>query len=207
MLSDRQASGESAAVTVWRIDLDLDAATGSPDARHVPLREILAWHAGVEPASLSFGTTAAGKPILLPAAQPPSLGFNLSHSGGVALCAVARGREVGVDIERIRAGRDFVGVARRALPAEVAAELERLPAARRPAVFYPAWVRHEARLKCLGVGLGGAASAPPPAADGVAVVALDAGLGHAAALAISPGPAGPLQTRSWPPRSAVYDVR
>jgi hypothetical protein len=57
------------------------------------------------------------------------------------------------------------------------------------AVFYAAWVRREALVKCLGGGL-----ANPPPRDTVAVAPLDVGEGYAAAIAVA-GPAMPPQRR------------
>ena len=64
------------------------------------LREILAHYLGASPDEIAFVYGGHGKPALAP--PHGDLRFNLSHSHDVALCAVARGREVGVDVERIR---------------------------------------------------------------------------------------------------------
>jgi 4'-phosphopantetheinyl transferase len=60
-------------------------------------------------------------------APAADLRFNLSHSGAIALYAVTTGREVGVDIERVRE--------------------------RYTAEFLRAWVVREAEVKCRGSGL------------------------------------------------------
>ena len=62
--------------------------------------------------------------------------------------------------------------------AEVA-KVREAGSAERAAVFYRQWVRHEARLKCLGVGLTGTAPATP-----VEVQDLDVAPGYAAAVAV-----------------------
>ena len=78
----------------------------------------------------------------------------MSHSGHVALYAFSATAAVGVDVEVGRCSVDEVAVARRSLGAEQARELEGLEPAVRRREFLRAWSRHEAQLKCLGVGIG-----------------------------------------------------
>ena len=98
-----------------------------------------------------------GKPRL--AVAPERLSFNLSHSGDLALVAIAPGGvEVGVDLERLRPRRDLVRLAERRLPpADATAVAVASPGPEREAAFYAAWTRHEARVKCVGSGLFGTA--------------------------------------------------
>ncbi len=118
-----------------------------------------------------------GKPQL---ADPgAALRFNLSHSGDLALIAVAWGREVGVDVERVVPRRNLVGLARRALAPGEAERIEALPPDGRLDAFYAAWTRREAVAKCHGVGLG----APLPEAA-AAVENIDVGRGFKAAVAV-----------------------
>ena len=73
-----------------------------PSLRPAPMRALrlfLARCLGVDPATVRYETGVHGKPRLLPGLPP--LEFNLSHSEGLGLLAVARDRSVGVDIECI----------------------------------------------------------------------------------------------------------
>jgi phosphopantetheinyl transferase len=142
------ASGE---IHLWRADL---RRPGSESA----LRQVLARYLGEAAEEIALARGPHGKPAL--AAGPERLAFNLSHSGDLALVAVSRGRELGVDVERIEPARDLVALAARAFDAEAEAAVRRAPAADRAEVFYELWARHEARLKCLGVGLAGAGGDP-----------------------------------------------
>jgi phosphopantetheinyl transferase len=120
----------------------------------------------------------AGKPRL--ATEPERLSFNLSHSGELALVAIAPGgAEVGVDVERLKPRRDLARLAERWLPAADAAAVGAAGDREREAVFYAAWTRHEARVKCTGTGIAG----PPPEPE---VVAYDLSIddGYAAAVAV-----------------------
>lgn len=151
------------------------------------LRRVLGDYLGAEPAAVELEVGEHGKPQL---AGEAWLEFNLSHSGGLVLIAVAS-RPVGIDIEAIRPGRDVRALAARALPAEDIAAVTASPAAERAALFYRAWARHEACLKCLGAGLGGAPGAAP-----VAVEDLEVAPGYAAAVAVAGTEVGPLLCRS-----------
>ena len=64
------------------------------------LRLILSKYVDGDPGDLEFRTGPFGKPEL--SAPPTALRFNLSHSGNLALIAVTRGRDVGVDLEMIQ---------------------------------------------------------------------------------------------------------
>ncbi|MBS2031484.1 MAG: 4'-phosphopantetheinyl transferase superfamily protein [Deltaproteobacteria bacterium] len=113
---------------------------------HAALRSTLALALGIDPRALVFTEGAHGRPELTDGA----LRFSLSHSGGIALVALAR-RAVGVDAEAIRAG-PHLEVARFFSAREQAA-LAAVPNDERCAAFFRAWVRKEAYLKARGTGL------------------------------------------------------
>jgi len=66
------------------------------------LRTILGCYLGIEPSRLQFCYGSRDKPALVETSGGGTLRFNLSHSQGLALYAVTRNREIGVDLERIR---------------------------------------------------------------------------------------------------------
>lgn len=116
----------------------------------VALRRLLGANLGCAPSAVELAESPLGKPVLSGGAG--GLHFNVSHSGEVALVAIAR-CEVGVDVERCRAEVDGLGLARRFFAqAEQAAILEAEGDARRE-VFYRCWVRKEACVKAVGHGL------------------------------------------------------
>jgi 4'-phosphopantetheinyl transferase len=114
------------------------------------LRTLLGAYVGATPASLALGVSAAGKPFLEDA---PWLRFNLAHSDALALVAMARDIEVGVDVERRRAVRDAAALAARYFTPEEAGELATLPEDLRSDAFLRAWTLKEAVLKATGKGL------------------------------------------------------
>lgn len=117
------------------------------------LRLLLGRYLGLEPASVSLTYGGQGKPELSPRHVPSDLRFNVAHSGDVALYALARGRRVGVDLERVRPVRDLEEVARIAFSARERRELRGHPAAERTEAFLRGWSRKEAVVKALGEGL------------------------------------------------------
>lgn len=115
------------------------------------LRQILASYLAVEPAQIVFAYGRHGKPALQsPAAT--SLTFNLTHSGAWALLVVARGMEVGVDLEKIDPRLDYERLAARFLTPEENSALAATPEGRRRREFYRLWTCKEARLKGEGGG-------------------------------------------------------
>ena len=173
---------------VWRVALP--AAEGRAAARQA-LREILGAYLGIEAKAVELTADAGGKPRLAHAGRRaaadrrpgpeggPPLSFNLSHSGGLALVAIAAGgTEVGIDVERLRPRRDLVRLAARWLPAEDADAVAAAGEEGREAVFYAAWTRHEARTKCTGAGIDGPAPGPE-----IVARPLDIDAGYTAALA------------------------
>lgn len=114
------------------------------------LRQILAGCLGVDPHSVEFSTGSYGKPHLV----EENLRFNLSHSGGLALVAVARDRELGVDIEELRHMDDAEALANRFFSTQESRKL--LMAADSASLmrgFFECWSRKEAFIKALGEGL------------------------------------------------------
>jgi len=117
------------------------------------LRSILARYLGVEPAAIEFRYGTHGKPSLAEVTAGLDVRFNLSHSYGWALHAFAVGREVGVDVERVRPSTDIMGIARHSFsPAEVEA-LTDLPDGQRREAFFNCWTRKEAFIKAHGEGI------------------------------------------------------
>ena len=117
--------------------------------RHARLRQIMARYLNYPPIEVPVVTSPLGRPQLV----GNGLTFSVSHSGEMAVFAVARGIAIGCDIER----RDC-----RTASAEMAelfmsrSELQywnALPPQRQTAAFFRCWTRKEAWLKALGIGL------------------------------------------------------
>lgn len=119
---------------------------------HTALRSILARYLGMQSHAVHF-TWADGMKPTLATDMGSDLRFNLSHSHKLAVCAVGRNREVGVDLEYVY--HDFpyeMVVASLFSPIEQLI-LASLPPSQRVAGFYHGWTRKEAFVKALGAGL------------------------------------------------------
>ncbi|MFQ5610895.1 MAG: 4'-phosphopantetheinyl transferase family protein [Anaerolineae bacterium] len=117
------------------------------------LRTILGGYLGMEPGYLRFRYSPFGKPALVPAPGGDTLNFNVSHADGLALFAITRHRQIGVDVERIRT--DFVcePVAEHFFSARERAALRAVPPEMKYMAFFACWTRKEAYVKARGEGL------------------------------------------------------
>lgn len=115
------------------------------------LRTLLADYTGQAPSAIRFSYSYYGKPEL--AESRDGLGFNLAHSGDLAVFAFGRFESVGIDVEQIAAIPELDLLARRFFAPDESAELMSLPEPDRLPAFYRCWTRKEAYLKALGHGL------------------------------------------------------
>lgn len=120
-------------------------------AAHALVRRALSRRAPVDPAAWRFAAEDGGRPVIAGPAPVPPLRFNLSHCAGLVACAIAEGRDVGVDVEPLaEVPRDLID--RICAPAEAAA-LRALPPAAQPERFFTLWTLKEAYVKARGLGL------------------------------------------------------
>jgi medium-chain acyl-[acyl-carrier-protein] hydrolase len=117
------------------------------------LRTLLGRYLAHDPRRLRFAYGAHGKPALAAGGAAGRLSFNVAHSDGLALVAVTRGREVGVDLERVRPGLAAEEIAARYFSPREFEALRALPRSLRPEAFFHCWTRKEAYLKATGAGV------------------------------------------------------
>ena len=123
-------------------------------AAHGILRNILGRYLRLTAEGLQFlKEDPHGKPSLADGCGDGHLRFNMSHSDESALFAVTWGREVGVDIERIRPDVAAGRIAERFFASGEVAALRSLPESEQPKAFFRCWTRKEAYLKATGRGL------------------------------------------------------
>ena len=115
------------------------------------LRMVLASYTAQSPESLSFDYSAQGKPALKNG--PPDLRFNVSHTEGLAVLALVREREIGVDAEKIRPQPDAQKLAKRFFSAREQLFLGKLSGDELQRAFFRCWTRKEAYIKAKGEGL------------------------------------------------------
>lgn len=160
-------------IHVWCVELDeaADAAAlaaclsagereradGLPSSAHrrhfvaarATLRRLLGRYLDQEPGAVVFAHGAHGKPFL----PQGGLHFNVSHTQGLVLYAIASVREVGVDVEWMRPQVAHERIAARFFALEEREMLAQVPAEERRVAFYHIWTRKEAYLKARGDGL------------------------------------------------------
>jgi 4'-phosphopantetheinyl transferase len=117
------------------------------------LRLILAQYLGLKPGEIVITVGEFGKPYVSKSININDLTFNLSHSGEMCLLAVSCGREIGVDVERLRDDVAVEDLATRYFSKEETAELQALPNALRRLGFFLCWTRKEAYVKAKTLGL------------------------------------------------------
>ncbi len=165
-------------VHIWRINLDVPEAqrqnllatlSGDEVSRanrfHFPehqqrfiagrgiLRSILASYLGIEPQQVLFDYQERGKPVLAATLASSGLWFNLSHSQGLALCAVNYHSQIGIDLEYMRPMSDVEALAKRFfLPREYEV-VRSLSSDQQQEIFFRYWTCKEAYLKATGEGL------------------------------------------------------
>lgn len=231
-------------VHVWRAALDCspsqvqklcqvlssdEMASGSrirlPDHRarflvaHGLLRIILGHYAGRQPAELQFLRGPQGKPFLQPQTGRGDVRFNMSHSGGLALYALTRGREIGIDVEQINPDFKVEEVIKHTLSPHELVTINRLPPEAKRDMFFRHWTLKEAFLKGTGLGLSLSpdqvavsltgngsqveleTSGPPGESSDWSLHVLDPGPGFAGALAVE-GHGQRLQCCQWPPKQS-----
>lgn len=114
------------------------------------LRRALGVYLKIAPREVRFRTTANGKPEL---AASSDLRFNLSHTQGATVFAIARIRQVGIDVERIRPDTNVMELAERFFSGPEVEWLRSQAASEHIASFFSCWTAKEAYIKAHGEGL------------------------------------------------------
>jgi 4'-phosphopantetheinyl transferase len=120
-------------------------------AARAVLRSLLAAYLEIDATAVQLSYNAHGKPDLADPAD--DLRFNLAHSSVLALYGITRGRNIGIDVERIRPELAAEDIARRFFAPEEVAALSLLPEELRMKAFFKCWTRKEAFVKARGLGL------------------------------------------------------
>lgn len=173
---------------------------------HGALRMLVAGELGVTPGELRWERGRYGKPTL--ATPWPGLSTSVSHSGELVAVAIARGRDVGVDIQRLAPRLDVVAMSARFYPSDEAAYVAAVGDDRvRTERFTGLWCRKEAVVKAAGgrlwpnlgievLGCEVVRCAEPAGAYRVADVPAPAG--YRAAVALAGEAAFAARAEAWP---------
>ena len=116
------------------------------------LRDILGRYLGTPAGTVCFAHNAFGKPELGPEFGN-DLRFNLSHSGDLAVIAIAPRADVGIDLEHVRPQPAYADIAREFFSSVEADHLNSLPRHLQAEAFFSSWTEKEAYAKAGGLGL------------------------------------------------------
>jgi 4'-phosphopantetheinyl transferase len=116
------------------------------------LRQLLGMYLGLDPDKIEFQYGPQGKPSLL-ARHDSNVSFSVSHSQAMGLFAFCSGREVGVDIEEVKADFKGMQIASHFFSGEEIAGLAKLPPDLADEAFFQYWTGKEAYVKARGEGL------------------------------------------------------
>jgi len=117
------------------------------------LRAILGRYLRAAPGSLELRYSPHGKPAVSTDSGATALRFNVSHADGLALYGLTAGREIGIDLERIRPDVVSDQIADHYFSPREGAVLRSLSPTERVEAFFNCWTRKEAYIKARGAGL------------------------------------------------------
>ena len=121
--------------------------------RRSVLRILAGHYLGIDPQVLEFTKGLYGKPKIIARLNKDGLQFNISVSNAIILLGFAIGRNIGVDVERVRPIDDIDSIAKHFFSPSEKALLLSQPPNEKLHSFYRIWTLKEALLKALGIGL------------------------------------------------------
>lgn len=165
-------------IHVWRASLDAPAASVASLARTLApdeqarasrfsfardqrrfvvgrglLRRILGRYLNMEPAQIQFCYSPGGKPELAAAPDVMDWRFNVSHSQGLVVIGITRGRQIGIDIEHVRPLANLGQLRQRICSPREQTMLRALPPGEQSTTVLRCWTHKEAYVKACGSGL------------------------------------------------------
>lgn len=118
------------------------------------VRTVLSKYSDVAPRDWRFAVNDYGKPsIAAEHTQARGIEFNLSHTDGLVVLGISRGRVLGVDVENVRAREIDLETADRFFASAEVAALRALPSQQQRQRFFDYWTLKESYIKARGMGL------------------------------------------------------
>ena len=115
-------------------------------------RTVLSQYCDVPANDWRFCCDKFGKPEIAGPIQL-DIAFNMSHTSGWVVCAVARGSVPGVDVEQLGRTLDYTGVAEKFFSKAESEHLLSMTPEQQPTTFFRIWTLKEAFVKACGGGL------------------------------------------------------
>ncbi|MDP1929824.1 MAG: 4'-phosphopantetheinyl transferase superfamily protein [Gammaproteobacteria bacterium] len=107
----------------------------------------------VAPAVWQFSSNVHGRPAISAPVLVNVPTFNISHTNGLIVIAIANGGELGVDVESVGRSSSTLEVADRFFSRQEVSALMALSESERRSRFFDLWTLKEAWIKALGMGL------------------------------------------------------
>lgn len=120
---------------------------------HGLLRAILARYLDRDLRTVQFSYNQYGKPFFGGEVRSDALSFNMTHSHGMALYAITRSSNIGIDLEQIDTNVAYDQIAERYFSPYEVRMIRAVPKQIQHEAFFCCWTRKEAYLKARGIGL------------------------------------------------------
>ncbi|HEY7646885.1 MAG TPA: 4'-phosphopantetheinyl transferase superfamily protein [Hyphomicrobiales bacterium] len=117
------------------------------------LRTTLSLYADAAPTHWRFETNDYGRPYVAAPEIGRDLRFNLSHTDGLVVLAIAEGCEIGIDVETLDRRLDTAEIAPTVFEASELGAFQSAPEHRRRDLFFAFWTLKEAYIKARGMGV------------------------------------------------------
>jgi 4'-phosphopantetheinyl transferase len=120
---------------------------------HALVRTTLSRYAPCSPEKWMFSRNEHGRPEIIRPTGIPPLRFNLSHTAGMAACAVVLSQDIGVDVEDMERKIGIQQIADRYFSAPEILSLNSLSEEKKRVRFFQYWTLKESYSKAKGLGL------------------------------------------------------
>ena len=117
------------------------------------LRQRLGLLTNIDPKDFVFEYLEHGKPVLANNHQYTDITFNVSHSNDLALIAIAKEQNIGIDIEKINHESDHQALMTRFFSKAEQTEFQTIPDVNKARAFCACWTRKEAFIKAVAYGV------------------------------------------------------
>ncbi len=117
------------------------------------IKIILSRYLFVKPEDIVFINNEFGKPFLNEKINPEKITFNLSHSANYIIFAIAKDKNIGVDVQEKREILSFEDIINEFFSIDEKIAFQEIPNELKKNAFYTCWTRKEAYIKAHGKGL------------------------------------------------------
>lgn len=118
------------------------------------VRTVLSHYVPIHPSEWVFSTNFYGRPEVENAeGREAGLSFNISHTHSLIVLGVTKSRELGIDVENVRAREGSIAIAKHYFAPQEVAALGTAPEHEQQDRFFEYWTFKEAYIKARGMGL------------------------------------------------------